>query len=75
MLRPQCSCRPCSTSWSVPTSDRLVATTGTIRTQLINIATRLARSARRLRLHLPEHWPCEHAWQQQFQATLTPAPC
>ena len=50
------------------------ATTGTIRDQLINVATRLARSARRLRLHLPEHWPWEHAWQQLFQATLAPAP-
>ena len=49
------------------------ATTGTIRTQLINVATRLARSARRLRLHLPEHWPWEHAWQQLFQATLAPS--
>jgi len=48
------------------------ATTGTIRTQLINVPTRLARSARRLRLHLPEHWPWEHAWQQLFQATLAP---
>ncbi len=50
------------------------ATTSTIRTQLINVPTRLARSARRLRLHLPEHWPWEHAWQQLFQATLAPAP-
>ncbi len=50
------------------------ATTGTIRTQLINIPTRLARSARRLRLHLPERWPWKHAWQQLFQATLAPAP-
>ena len=46
------------------------ATTGTIRTQLINAATRLSRSARRLRLHLPERWPWENAWQRLFQATL-----
>jgi len=50
------------------------ATTGTIRTRLINVATRLARSARRLHLHLPEHRPWKHAWQQLFQATLAPAP-
>ena len=49
------------------------ATTSTIRTQLINVATRLARSARRLGMHLPEHWPWEHAWQQLFQATLAPS--
>ena len=49
------------------------ATTGTIRTRLINVATRLARSARRLRRHLPEHWPWEHPWQQLFQATLAPS--
>jgi hypothetical protein len=35
------------------------ATTATLRTHLINIPGRLARSARRLTLHLPERWP----WQ------------
>jgi hypothetical protein len=40
------------------------ATTGTIRAQLINIPARLARSARRLTLHLPAAWPWEHAWRQ-----------
>jgi hypothetical protein len=40
------------------------ATTGTIRAQLINVPARLARSARRLTLHLPTTWPWEHAWQQ-----------
>ncbi len=50
------------------------ATTGTIRAQLINVPARLARSARRLRLHLPQHWPWEHAWHQLFQATRAPAP-
>ncbi len=37
------------------------ATTGTIRAQLITVPGRLARSARRLTLHLPTGWP----WQQQ----------
>ena len=48
------------------------ATTGTIRTQLINVPTRLARSARQLRLHLPQPWPWEPAWTQLFDATLGP---
>jgi len=48
------------------------ATTGTIRAQLINIPTRLARSAGKQVLHLPERWPWQHAWQQLFQATLGP---
>ncbi len=38
------------------------ATTGTIRAQLINVPGRLARSARRLVLHLPTGWPWETAW-------------
>jgi len=38
------------------------ATTGTIRAQLINVPGRLARSARRLVLHLPTDWPWETAW-------------
>jgi len=44
------------------------ATTGTIRAQLINVPARLARSARRLALHLPANWPWEHAWQRLFAA-------
>jgi Transposase DDE domain group 1 len=42
------------------------ATTGTIRAQLINIPARLARSARRLTLHLPTDWPWEQAWKQML---------
>jgi hypothetical protein len=44
------------------------ATTSTIRAQLINVPARLARSARRLALHLPANWPWEHAWQRLFAA-------
>ena len=40
------------------------ATTGTIRAQLINVPARLARSARRLTLHLPAGWPWQQAWQR-----------
>jgi Transposase DDE domain group 1 len=48
------------------------ATTATIRSQLINVPARLARSARRLRLHLPRDWPWETAWSQLFDATCGP---
>jgi len=48
------------------------ATTATLRAQLINVPARLARSARRLQLHLPQHWPWEPAWTQLFDATLGP---
>ncbi len=40
------------------------ATTGTIRAQLITVPGRLARSARKLVLHLPTGWPWETAWTQ-----------
>jgi Transposase DDE domain group 1 len=40
------------------------ATTATIRAQLITIPARLARSARRLTLHMPTAWPWKHAWKQ-----------
>jgi len=44
------------------------ATTATIRTQLINVPARLARSARRLVIHLPRDWPWEHDWTALFTA-------
>jgi hypothetical protein len=48
------------------------ATTATIRTQLINIPARLARSGRRLTLHLPERWPWEPAWSTLHTAIHRP---
>ena len=48
------------------------ATTATIRAQLISVPARLARSARRLCLHLPERWPWQTAWTQLFDATCGP---
>lgn len=50
------------------------ATTKTIRAQLIAVPARLARSARRLILHLPRDWPWKHAWQQLFTSALHPPP-
>lgn len=43
------------------------AVTATIRRTLINVPARIARSARKLRLHLPEHWP----WATEWAALLT----
>jgi DDE family transposase len=48
------------------------AATATIRTQLINIAGRVTRSARRTHLRLPASWPWAGAWQQLFNAAIGP---
>jgi Transposase DDE domain group 1 len=48
------------------------ATTTTIRAQLINVPARTVRSARRLRLRLPAHWPWEADWLELFTAALAP---
>jgi hypothetical protein len=48
------------------------ATTGTIRAQLITVPARLARSARRLVLHLPTAWPWRTARQQMATAVNSP---
>lgn len=44
------------------------ATTATIRAHLVNVPARIARSARRLTLHLPDGWPWEAAWEGLHQA-------
>ena len=43
------------------------AVTATIRAQLINIAGRITRSARRAIIRLPTNWP----WANQFQKLAT----
>jgi len=48
------------------------ATTATIRAHLINIPARLARRARRLTLHLPQHWPWQPAWANLHAAIHHP---
>jgi Transposase DDE domain group 1 len=48
------------------------ATTATIRAHLVGVPARLARSARRLVLHLPRHWPWQDAWMQLFDTVHTP---
>lgn len=53
-------------------ADLAKATTGTIRRKLINIAARIASSARRITLHLPKHWPWQHHWTALFNHVCGP---
>src|ERR1019366_6273165 len=48
------------------------ATTPTIRRQLIAVPGRLARSARKLVIHLPKDWPWQDSWEGLFNATCGP---
>jgi len=48
------------------------ATTATIRTQLISVPARVARSARQLTLRLPQRWPWQDAWETLFTASTGP---
>ena len=48
------------------------ATTATIRTQLIAVPARIARSARRSCLHLPAHWPWQDPWTALHAAATGP---
>jgi hypothetical protein len=50
------------------------ATTATIRARLINVPARLARSARRLTLHLPTGWPWQDALAHLADQLLHPPP-
>jgi hypothetical protein len=52
--------------------DLAKATTGTIRRKLINIAARIASSARRIILHLPNRWPWQHHWTALFNQVCGP---
>ncbi|GAA1933935.1 IS1380 family transposase [Streptantibioticus ferralitis] len=48
------------------------ATTATIRQRIICVPARLARSGRRLTLHLPEPWHRQAAWLHLFRAVHAP---
>lgn len=48
------------------------ATTATIRRKLITIPARVATSARRVTLHLPQAWPWETAWTALFDRVSDP---
>ena len=44
----------------------------TLRRQLINIPARITSSARRLTVHLPQHWPWAPAWQDLWARATHP---
>ena len=48
------------------------ARTGTIRNRLINVPARIAASARKIRLRLPENWPWQQAWERLFTTIHDP---
>ena len=48
------------------------ATTATIRRKLITVPARVATSARRVTLHLPQAWPWENAWTALFDRVSDP---
>ena len=50
------------------------ARTASIRAHLINVPARLARSARRLVLHLPGDWPLQAGWEQLFTGAAGTGP-
>ena len=51
------------------------ATTAKVRTHVITVPVRIARSARWLRLHLPVRWPGKTVWQTMFAAAAGPPTC
>ena len=48
------------------------ARTATVRRTLIQVAGRVANTARRWRLHLPTRWPWQHELDQLYTAALGP---
>ncbi len=43
----------------------------TVRDRIVTVPARLARSARRLHLHLPKRWPWQLHWQRLWTAVMT----
>jgi hypothetical protein len=48
------------------------AVTGTVRRKLVNVAARIASSARRITLHLPSNWPWQTPWTRLFAHVCGP---
>jgi hypothetical protein len=62
--------RAAATTTGTPRLTR--ATTATLRRTLITVPARIASSARRLTLHLPDAWPWAKAWTKLFDHALGP---
>ncbi|MBK5238103.1 MAG: hypothetical protein JJE28_03210 [Actinomycetales bacterium] len=54
------------------TKKKALAYTATIRRKIINIPARIASSARKITLHLPENWPWETGWVALFTSSCGP---
>ena len=52
--------------------DLVKATTATVRRKLIHVPARVATSARRITLHLPQHWPWQQPWTHLFDRVADP---
>ena len=48
------------------------ATTATVRRTLIHVPARVASSARRITLHLPDAWPWREPWTRLFNRVADP---
>jgi hypothetical protein len=59
---------------TVAAPDLAKATTATLRRKLITVPARVATSARRITLHLPQAWPWETAWTALFDRVSDPPP-
>lgn len=57
---------------TVAAPDLAKATTATLRRKLVNVPARVATSARRIMLHLPNAWPWEAAWTALFDRISDP---
>ena len=53
-------------------SDLAKATTATVRRKLIHVPARVASSARRITLHLPQAWPWQQPWTRLFDRIADP---
>ncbi|BCW70729.1 hypothetical protein NicSoilB8_17730 [Arthrobacter sp. NicSoilB8] len=63
---------PANSAWLLAAGPFRKARTGTIRRKLIHVPARIATSARKTRLHLPEAWPWQTPWQALFDHLYPP---
>lgn len=60
-------------SGATPQTSKLAkATSATVRRKLIHVPARVASSARRITLHLPQAWPWHQAWTRLFDRVADP---